>query len=103
MPRIRRATALVVPVLAGLLVTGLVPARAAAGAPAPEPASGTVFPVPEVRGPVPSRVGSAGHDYTFFASDLGLPARGYVEQEYLYSGRANVYDATVAPGIGARP
>ncbi|GAA4670830.1 alpha/beta hydrolase domain-containing protein [Phytohabitans rumicis] len=60
-------------------------------------------PVPVVSGPIPSTVGSAGHDYTFFASDLDLAARGYVEQEFFYSGLANVYDATVAPGIGARP
>jgi hypothetical protein len=60
-------------------------------------------PLPHVTGPVPSHPGSADRDYTFFASDLDLPARGYVEQEFFYSGKANVYDATVAPGIGARP
>jgi hypothetical protein len=60
-------------------------------------------PVPTVSGPIPSTVGSAGNNHTFFASDLDLAARGYVEQEFFYSGRANVYDATVAPGIGARP
>jgi hypothetical protein len=63
--------------------------------------SGAV-PLPAVEGPVRSVVGSPGNDYTFFASDLGLPARGYVEQEFFFSGTANVYDATVAPGIGAR-
>jgi Alpha/beta hydrolase domain len=60
-------------------------------------------PIPTVSGPIPSTVGSDGNNYTFFASDLDLTARGYVEQEFFYSGRANVYDATVAPGIGARP
>jgi hypothetical protein len=59
--------------------------------------------VPRVQGPIPSRPGSPDHDYTFFASDLDLPARGYTEQEFFYSGHAAVYDATVAPGIGARP
>jgi hypothetical protein len=98
MSRSRSVIALVVvPVVAGLLVGGLAPAQAA-----PEPpAAGTSVPVPEVRGPIPSRPGTP--DRTFFASDLDLPARGYVEQEFFYSGRANVYDATVAPGIGARP
>jgi hypothetical protein len=59
--------------------------------------------VPTVEGPVPLVVGSPGNGYTFFASELGLPGRGYVEQEYFFGGTANVYDATVAPGIGARP
>src|SRR5688500_13715360 len=97
MPRTRSVIALVVPVVAGLLAAGLAPAQAA-----PErPASGATVPVPEGRGPTPSRPGPP--DRTFCASDLDLPARGYVEQEFFYSGRANVYDATVAPGIGARP
>jgi hypothetical protein len=52
-------------------------------------------PVPLVTGPLPAA--------PFFASDLDLGARGYLEQEYFYSGAANIYDATVAPGIGARP
>ncbi|BEL05855.1 hypothetical protein Q0Z83_040460 [Actinoplanes sichuanensis] len=76
---------LLIPLLLALL--GPAPATAA-------PHPGTV-PAPAVTGPVPGR--------PFFATDLDLPARGYVEQEYFYSGHANVYDATVAPGIGARP
>ncbi|RSM59761.1 hypothetical protein DMB66_26250 [Actinoplanes sp. ATCC 53533] len=73
-------------------------------APPPAQADGrATVPLPAVEGPVPSVVGSPGNDYTFFASDLGLPGRGYVEQEYFFGGTANVYDATVAPGIGARP
>jgi hypothetical protein len=83
--------------LALLVASGLfVAAPARADAPA-------TVPVPAVEGPVPSVVGSPGNDYTFFASDLGLAGRGYVEQEYFFGGTANVYDATVAPGIGARP
>jgi len=87
----------------------LVPAILAAGTALPASAqeraapAGAVVPVPQVRGPIPSHPGSPGRDYTFFASDLDLPARGYVEQEFFYRGTANVYDATVAPGIGARP
>lgn len=60
-------------------------------------------PMPSVEGPIPSDVAAGGHDHTFFASDLGLEGRGYVEEEFFYSGEANVYDATVAGGIGARP
>ncbi|MEV0900771.1 alpha/beta hydrolase domain-containing protein [Actinoplanes sp. NPDC049802] len=81
----RRTTA----VLLTLVLAGISPAPATAAPGAP------TVPVPAVTGPLPPR--------PFFASDLDLPARGYVEQEYLYSGHANVYDATVAPGIGARP
>src|SRR4051812_1268926 len=84
--------------LAMLVTSGLL----AVASPAHADGLGTV-PLPKVEGPVPSVVDSPGNDYTFFASDLGLPGRGYVEQEYFYSGTADVYDATVGPGIGARP
>ncbi|MET0716348.1 MAG: alpha/beta hydrolase domain-containing protein, partial [Mycetocola sp.] len=50
---------------------------------------------------VASEVGNDEIGHTFFASDL-LAGRGYVEEEYFYSGSANVYDATVAGGIGSR-
>jgi hypothetical protein len=86
----------IVVVLVGVLSGTALPSAQAA------PGRDTV-PVPTVSGPIPSAVGSDGNNYTFFASDLDLAARGYVEQEFFYSGRANVYDATVAPGIGARP
>ncbi|QQC67971.1 alpha/beta hydrolase domain-containing protein [Paraburkholderia ginsengisoli] len=59
-------------------------------------------PTPSVAGPIASVLGNSNHNYTFFASDLGLASRGYVEQEYFYSGTANSYDATIAGGIGAR-
>ena len=68
----------------------------------PEPSLPSV-PIPEVTGPVPSHPGDTGNDYTFFSSDLGLEDRGYLEEEFIYSGSANVYDATVAGGIGANP
>ncbi|GIE29686.1 hypothetical protein Ait01nite_027310 [Actinoplanes italicus] len=80
------------------LVTAALAALPAAVAHAAPPLASV--PVPAVTGPIPSVVGS---DWTFFSTDLDLAARGYVEQEYFYSGEANVYDATVAPGIGARP
>jgi hypothetical protein len=90
--------------LAAVLAAGLVsvaPASppAAAGANPSLPA----VPIPDVTGPVESRIGDPANDYTFFSSDLGLEGRGYVEEEFFYSGTANVYDATVAGGIGARP
>jgi hypothetical protein len=99
MLRIRGARVLIAAAVAAVVVSGFPPGYVAAA----HPSGRAVVPVPEVSGPVPSRLGSAERDHTFFASDLDLPARGYVEQEFFYSGRANVYDATVAPGIGARP
>jgi len=87
-----------------LLVPVLLAASGLLVAPPPAQADGrATVPLPTVEGPVPSVVGSPGNNRTFFASDLGLPGRGYVEQEYFFGGTANVYDATVAPGIGARP
>jgi hypothetical protein len=78
-------------------------ALAAIIAPAANAAPRDSVAVPSVTGPIPSHPGSPGNDYTFFATDLDLAARGYLEQEFFYRGEANVYDATVAPGIGARP
>jgi hypothetical protein len=83
--------------VATLAASGLIVA-----APAAQAHGSGSLPVPSVEGPIPSVVGSPGNNYTFFASDLDLPARDYVEEEFFYSGVANVYDATVAPGIGAR-
>lgn len=61
-------------------------------------------PVPAVTGPIPGDPpGSASRNYPFFATDLDLKSRGYVEEEFFYAGTANRYDATVAGGIGARP
>src|SRR5258706_14423523 len=60
-------------------------------------------PVPMVSGPIPSDLASAERNHTFFATDLDLRARHYVEEEFFFEGTANVYDATIAGGIGARP
>src|SRR5438046_2848932 len=68
------------------------------------PASAAV-PTPVVTGPLASDPrGSASRDYTFFATDLDLEGRGYVEEEFFISGAANIYDAPNPPvGIGAGP
>lgn len=66
-------------------------------------ASQAAVPVPAVEGPIRSDLAAAGNNRTFFGTDLDLAARGYVEEEFFYSGQANRYDATVAGGIGARP
>jgi hypothetical protein len=51
------------------------------------------IPTPRVSGPVASDVpGSSSRNYTFFATDMALSARGYVEEEFFVEGRANVYD-----------
>lgn len=62
-----------------------------------------VVPTPQVEGPIRSDLASVEKNRTFFGTDLDLAARGYVEEEFFYSGQANRYDATVAGGIGARP
>jgi hypothetical protein len=49
---------------------------------------------PVVTGPVAAKVapGDAAHDYPFFAALEDLKARGYVEEEYFFSGIANRYE-----------
>jgi hypothetical protein len=55
-------------------------------------------PTPEVTGPGPSDPpGSPGRNYLFFATDLDLAHRGYVEEEFFYSGTANWYQTTGEP------
>ena len=56
------------------------------------------IPTPEVTGPVPSDPpGSPGRNYLFFATDLDLAHRGYVEEEFFYAGTANWYQTTGEP------
>lgn len=93
----RRAIAAVAAfaVAAGALVVA--PAAGAA-----EPAvDESLFPVPDVRGPIPSAVGDPAVGHTFMSSDL-VGHHDYTETEFLYSGTANRYNATVAGGIGSR-
>ena len=49
---------------------------------------------PVVTGPVAAKAapGDPAHDYPFFAALEDLKARGYVEQEYFFSGTANRYE-----------
>jgi hypothetical protein len=48
---------------------------------------------PVVTGPVAAKgAGDPGHDYPFFAALGDLKARGYVEQEFFFSGTANRYE-----------
>jgi hypothetical protein len=49
---------------------------------------------PVVTGPIAARTapGDPAHNYPFFAALEDLKARGYVEEEYFYSGTANRYD-----------
>lgn len=97
--RLTLAYLLSLTLMAGLVLGAPATPAAVAGPDRPLP----VVPTPEVTGPVASHPGDPGHDYPFFSSDLGLADRGYVEEEFFYGGSANVYDATVAGGIGARP
>src|SRR5581483_11680437 len=49
---------------------------------------------PVVKGPVAAKVapGDPAHNYPFFAALEDLKSRGYIEQEYFYSGVANRYE-----------
>lgn len=84
--------------LAGLLSLVLASASASTFA-GPAGAQEDLLPVPQpqVEGPIPgSPPGDPLSDdvedtYPFFGSDLDLAARGYVEEEFLISGDANVY------------
>jgi hypothetical protein len=61
-------------------------------------ASLSIWPVfganPVVNGPIAAKTpaGDPAHSYPFFAALEDLKARGYIEQEYFYSGIANRYD-----------
>src|SRR5215831_4503202 len=64
-------------------------------------AAGAGVPNPTVTGPIPANVkpGDASHDYPQLATSLDLArpidlaSLGYVEEEYFFSGTANVYSA----------
>ena len=91
MSAVRRAVALVAPLL---LAAALAPVATAA---------------PQVEGPIPATAhpGDPSHDYPFFASDDNLAADGYVEEEYLLSGEATRYTAdgttTATPASTGHP
>lgn len=101
----RRLTLLAAAVTAGCLLASPASAAGTDDAPATtaEAAGPPAVPVPTVTGPVASDLDAPDNNRTFFGTDLDIADRGYVEEEYFYSGKANVYDATVAGGIGARP
>ncbi len=63
--------------------------------PAANPAAGAgSVPNPTVTGPIPATVppGDPSHNYPFFATDVDLASKGYVEQEYFIEGTANRYN-----------
>src|SRR3954471_14479631 len=51
-------------------------------------------PNPAVKGPVasPGMPGNSTHDYTFFSTNHGLAAHGYIEEEFFIDGHANRYN-----------
>ena len=71
--------------LACLLACSLAVAVSPAGAAAPDPI---------VTGPIPANAppGDPSHDYPLLATALDLASVGYVEEEYFFSGTANVYN-----------
>ncbi|MER5437672.1 alpha/beta hydrolase domain-containing protein [Streptomyces sp. NPDC002790] len=51
---------------------------------------------PSVKGPIPfDAPGSPGRNYPFLATDVDLAGRGYVLEEFFFSGSANSYDLPV--------
>jgi hypothetical protein len=56
-------------------------------------ASAGTVPNPVVTGPITQNAvpGSAGHDYTFFSTDVDLASAGYVEEEYFLEGDARLF------------
>jgi len=92
-----RSTAVAIAVVASTALAGQPPAAAA-----PETATAPPVAVPSVRGPLPGTVPGdpkspdlAG-TYPFFATPDNLAARGYVEEEFLISGRAGGWDTAGA-------
>ena len=63
-----------------------------------------VVPTPQVTGPIPYvALGTADHNYPFLATDMNLASRGYVEEEFFYSGTANRYNAQSPNATGPAP
>lgn len=63
-----------------------------------------VVPTPQVTGPIPYvALGTPDHDYPFLATDMNLASRGYVEEEFFYSGTANRYNAQSPNATGPAP
>lgn len=61
---------------------------------------------PTVTGPIASSVppGDPSHDYTFFATELDLESRGYVEEEFFIQGVATAYQISglvAVPGLSS--
>src|SRR5215468_70349 len=56
--------------------------------------AGAEVPAPLVTGPIPANAppGDPSHDYPQVATALDLASIGYVEEEYFFSGAANVYN-----------
>jgi Alpha/beta hydrolase domain len=76
-----------------LVAVGLACLLACSLAVAVSPA-GAEVPAPIVTGPIPANapLGDPSHDYPQVATALDLASIGYVEEEYFFSGTANVYN-----------
>jgi hypothetical protein len=64
------------------------------------PERGTRVPTPSVTGPIPSH---GGRDHPFLATDVDLAGRGYVLEEFFYSGKANSYDVPIPTVLNDPP
>ena len=75
-------------------------AGATPGTPPPVADAWPLVETPTVTGPVASEgFDSATRNYTFFATDVALRSRGYVEEEFYLQGQAKAYDAPVSSAV----
>jgi hypothetical protein len=87
----------------GLALTALA-ASPAATAGAVRAERGAKVPTPSVTGPVPfDPPDRPGRDHPFLATDVGLAGRGYVLEEFFFSGTANSYDLPVPTVLNDPP
>lgn len=64
----------------------------------------SAIPTPTVTGPIKSEsFASQTKNYTFFATDMALSSRGYVEEEFFFEGKANWYAHATANINGMGP
>jgi hypothetical protein len=95
-PRSRRLRSIWFYAALGLSSAVAVMTRGGSDANAAQPTIG-LTPTPTVIGPLSNEAfSSPTKNYAFFASDIALASRGYVEEEFYLEGKANAYDTPVS-------
>lgn len=101
-PTVSRRSALLAS--SGLALTALAANPAAATATPGRAERGAKVPTPSVTGPIPfDPPDCPGRDHPFLATDVDLAGRGYVLEEFFYSGTANSYDIPVPTVLNDPP